>query len=487
MLVKLDQFAPDADFTVVGVAVEMSTLVPSLRGYKAAPTAVNAGLDALASECFGAAVMRKLDNSTRYIAGTATKLYESTGTTWTDVSRAVGGDYAAAGDTRWSFAQFGNVSLATNKADTLQYSLTGDFADVAGAPKAKLVETVNQFVFLADTDDASFGDSPNRWWCSAIGTYDDWTPDVDTQCVSGTLTSAPGRITAMKRLGDGIVFYKDRAMYIASYVGAPAVWDIQEIPGEIGCVSQAGIVNIGTAHVFVGYDNFYMFDGSRPVPIGNPLKDWWLSDLYVEYAYRIKTLHDRQASNVYFFYPSRGSAGTLDKCLVYNYRVNKWGVDDRTIQEVVDYVSAGLTFDSSFAAANTFGGMDTGITFDSPLLTAGSPVPAFIGTGNFTFTLTGAGGGWSITTNDFGSENEVLLLTKSRPRFLTAPTSATMTNYYRMVQGQALTTDVTTNYTVSNGSFDVLRAARWHRLQFVGLGGGEFGAIDVTTEVVGSE
>lgn len=484
MLVKIDQFAPDADFTVQGVAVDMSSMVPTLRGYRAAPTSTDTGFDALANTCYGAAVVRKLDNSTRYIAGTATHLYEISGTSWSDVSS---GTYNASADVRWDFAQFGNVTLATNKADTIQYSSSGAFAAVSGAPKAKLIETVNQFVFAADTDDAGFGDSPDRWWCAAIGTYDDWTPDTDTQCVSGRLTSAPGRINALKRLGDGIVAYKDRAIFVGSYVGAPEAWSFQEIPGDVGCMAQGGVVDIGAAHVFVGYDNFYIFDGSRPTPIGNLLKDWFFTNLYPDYAYRIRTVHDRQNSNVYFFYPSRSGAGALDSCIVYNYRVQKWGVDDRTIQETVDYVSAGLTFASSFATGNTFGGVDATITFDSPLLVAGQPAPAYIGTANKTWLLTGSPDAWSITTNDFGDDNAVSLLRRVRPRFLTAPTSSTLVNYYRMVEGASLTLDATTTYNSTYGSFDLLRSARWHRLIMSGSGGGEFGALDVQLVVAGGE
>lgn len=484
MLVKIDQFAPDADNTVQGVAVSMSSMVPSLKGYKAAPTTTDPGFAALASSCFGAAVVRKLDNTTRYITGTATKLYELSGSSWTDVSS---GTYNASADVRWDFAQFGNVTLATNKGDTVQQSSSGAFAAISGAPKAKLIETVNQFVMVADTDDGTFGDSPDRWWCSAIGDYTDWTPDIDTQCVSGRLTSASGRITALKRLGDGIVAYKDRAMYLASYVGAPEVWSFQEIPGDVGCMAQGGVVDIGAAHVFLGYDNFYIFDGSRPTPIGNMLKDWFFTNLYTDYAYRIKTVHDRPNSNVYFFYPSRSGGGALDSCVVYNYRVNKWGVADRTIEETVDYVSAGLTFDGTFAAATTFATVESTLTFDSPLLVAGQPAPAFVGTDHKTYLLTGSGNAWSITTNDFGDDNAVALLRRVRPRFLTAPSTSSMTNYYRMVMGGSLTMGATTTYNSTLNAFDVLRSARWHRLYIEGTGGGEFGALDVQLEVSGAE
>jgi hypothetical protein len=465
----------------------MTTLVPSLKGYKAAPTLTSPGFDAIASACYGAAVVRKLDNTTRFIVGTGTKLYELSGSSWTDVTRAVGGDYGASADIRWDFTQFGNVTMATNKSNVIQSSSSGAFADISGAPKAKLIETVNQFVIVADTDDASFGDSPDRWWCSAIGDYTDWTPDVATQCVSARLTSAPGRINALKRLGDSIVAYKDRAIYQGSYVGAPEVWSFQEIPGDVGCMAQGGIVDIGAAHVFVGYDNFYLFDGSRPTPIGNPLKDWFFVNLYTDYGYRIRSVHDRQNSLVYFCYPSRSGNGALDKAVVYNYRVDKWGVCDRTIEETVDYVSAGLTFDGTFAAATTFATVDPTLAFDSPLLVAGQPAPAIIDTSHYVQLMTGTGDTWSVTTNDFGDDNAVSLLRRVRPRFLTAPTTSSLVNYYRMVEGASLTLDATTTYTASNGSFDLLRSARWHRLIMSGTGGGEFGAFDVQLQVAGAE
>jgi hypothetical protein len=34
-----------------------------------------------------------------------------------------------------------------------------------------------------------------------------------------------------------------------------------------------------------------------------------------------------------------------DKCRVYNYKVNQWGVDDRQIEATTDFVAAALTYD----------------------------------------------------------------------------------------------------------------------------------------------
>lgn len=481
-MIKIERFAPDADFSVPGVIVECDHFVPSVRGYKSAPAASDPSLDALASTCYGAVVARKLDNSTRFIAGAATKLYELSGASWSDVSSVT---YGAATDARWDFAQFGNITLATNKNDYLQESTSGTFTAISGAPKAALVETVNNFVIVANTNDAGFGDSPDRWWCSAVGDHTDWTPNVATQCVSGRLTSSPGRINALRRLGDAVVAYKDRSIFVGSYVGAPEVWNFQEIPGQIGCPAQGGVQDIGAAHVFMGNTDFWIFDGSRPQPIGGDIRTWFFSNLFQDYAYRVQTVHDRRAGNVYFYFPSANGSGSLDSCVVYNYRAGKWGVDSRTVEATVDYISAGLTFASSFATGTTFTGVEAGLAFDSPLLVAGQPAPAYFNASHDVMLLTGTGGSWNFTTNDFGDDSDVTTITRVKPRFLTAPTTALMNNYHRMVMGDALTLDKTTTY--SNGRFDVIRSARWHRLAISGTGSMEVTGINVEGTGAGIE
>jgi hypothetical protein len=274
-------------------------------------------------------------------------------------------------------------------------------------------------------------------------------------------------------------------MFVGSYVGAPLVWNFQEIPGQVGCQAQNGVVDIGAAHVFIGYDNFYLFDGSRPTPIGNPIKNWFFSRLYTDYAYRIQTIHDRTSSNVYFFYPSNSGGGALDACVVFNYRTNKWGVDNRTVEATIDFVSAGLTYDSSFATTYTYDTVEPSLTYDSPLLVAGRPAPAYFDSAHKVYTLTGAGNEWGFTTNDFGDDNGVNLLRRVKPRWLTKPTTATMQNWYRMSEGDSLNAGATTS--MYDSRFDVLRASRWHRLDFAGVGGVELSMIDVQMAPAGNE
>lgn len=469
-------YAPDLDTTTPGIMTGCLAMIPTMRGMRAAPAASDAGLDALSAASKGATVARKLDNSTRFIAGTATTLEENaSGTTWTDRTRAVGGAYNLGTDSRWRFAQFGDVTLAAAKSDTLQASSSGAFADISGAPKADIVETVGQFVMLLNTNDGTFGDSPDRWFSSGIADHTVWTPAIATQCATGRLTSTSGPIRGGKRLGDAMVAYKDRAMFIGVYVGPPLIWDWREVSDTVGAPCNEAIVPVttkagGAAHIFIGYDDFYYYDGSRPIPIQNPVKKTIFEEISKSFLSRTWALHDRVNSVIFFFYVST-AAGGIDKCVAYNYRkdqwLDSWGRHDMTIEAAIEYVTAGVTYDD---LGTLFATYDTNIPFsyDSPFWVSNYPQPAIFDTSHKVATLTGTPGASSFTLADIGNDSEVLTLQRARPRYLTAPSSATLQNGYKMLSGDSFTNDATT--TLVNGKFDVLRSARWHRLTHTASG-----------------
>lgn len=95
----------------------------------------------------------KLDDSRRLFAGTGTKLQELVSGTWTDRSRGAG--YTVGTDSSWTFAQFGDSTLACSGAETIQRSTTGAFADISGAPSAQVLFTVGSFVMALNTNDGS--------------------------------------------------------------------------------------------------------------------------------------------------------------------------------------------------------------------------------------------------------------------------------------------------------------------------------------------
>jgi hypothetical protein len=60
-----------------------------------------------------------------------------------------------------------------------------------------------------------------------------------------------------------------------------------------------------------------------------------------------------------------------------------------------------------------------------------------------------------------------------------------MTNYYKDAEGDDLVADVTTSMSLSR--FDVLRSARWHRLQFEMVGDATLNEMDIQYQMDGNE
>jgi hypothetical protein len=460
-------FQPDADPTLPGIIQDCTMVIPTLKGLRSAPQPVAVqGLPALAAQARGAAVVYKLDASTRMLAGTATALYEASTTAWNAVTRSSGGAYTLGSNDRWRFAQFGDVTIAAAKSDTLQFSSAGLFADISGAPKAALVETVGYFVFVADTNEATFGDCPNRWWCSAIGNYSSWAPSIATQATSGVLTSVAGKITALRRFGDNIIVYKQRGMYLGTYQGPPLAWAFTEIPGVAGALSHECVVNVGTPenprHIFMGFEDFYSFDGSRPVPIGTGrVREFVFKRINRSRLFACVAAHDPINTLVYFYY-AVGDSSTPDNCVVYNYRTDRWGKANFGVEVALEYVAAGISYDDVGTYYPTYESFAR-TAYDSVFYQGTNPVPAVFDTTHMLTTLTGAATNSSIRLSEYGDEETFTTLTRVVPRWLTPPTASTLVNSYRHERDDDYTEDVQTGMV--NARFDVLRSSRWHMLR----------------------
>jgi hypothetical protein len=353
------------------------------------------------------------------------------------------------------------------------------FSDISGAPVAKCIDAVNGFVMVGNLSTAN-----NGWKCSAVRDSTDWTESVTTQCVSGTLVEVAGPITAVRRLGASCVFYKEKAVYVASYVGAPQVWNIQHIPGENGTPCQEAVVDIGPLHIFVGPSDFYTFDGSRPTAIGQGIKEWFFRDLNKTYASRIIGKHDPLNTQVYFFYPSTDSAtGAIDSAVVYNYKTQKWGAAALAIEAAFDYATGAISYATISDYFATYAAINT--SYDSPFWASGSPVLAVFDTSHVVKTLTGDSTTSDMTMTLVGDDSGFSTVTRVRPRFITAPTSATLTNSHSNTTGGAMTADATTS--LDSGKFDLLRSARWHKLKLSFVGPVELTGNDITLMADGKE
>jgi hypothetical protein len=485
-VIPVTQFAPNADPTTPGTLTEIDNIIPSERGWRSAYSLTDAGMASLSATCVGAALCTLMDGSRVLIAGFSSGLRLRSAATWADRNGA--DSYKATEDLRWRFAQMGDYILAATCSNSIQVSASGaTFTAVPSfAPQASLIESVYGFIFAADTNDATYGDQADRWWCSALFDHTSWTPDVATQATTGRLVSTPGPITGLRRLGTNIVAYKERSMYVGEYVEPPTVWDFNLISSDVGCPSHEAVVNLGRSHLFPGASNFYWFDGAsvQPIPGAEAVREWFFDvELYNDYANRIQAAHDPAKGLIYWAYPRAGGSAMPARCVVYNYKMGRWGWADYGIECAVDYVASGLTYDGLGTFYSTY---DAGIdrTYDSPLWVPDKVVPAVFDTSHVLRTIDGASASATFTTWHLGDDQQYNLLRRARVRWLTAPTLATMDLYTRDQHGGTFALRVGP-VAESGNKFDALASARWHKVKISTTGDCEFSGIAVDLQPQG--
>lgn len=479
-------FAPDLDPASPGVIADCQQIIPTVRGF-AAEKALTVISSALPATSYGMATVLRQDGTRREIAGTLTRLYELSGTSWTDVSKS--GGYSNVNN-RWRFAEFGNATLATNGADSIQVSNSAGSAFAAlgsgsvNAPAAQIIETVAGFAMAFNTNDApgspSYGYSPDRWWCSALYDHTNWTPSVTTQCATGRFIDAPGPITAAKKLGDNVVVYKDRAMFIGTYQGPPIIWAWTQVSSEVGAISPDAVVNIGTAHIFFGADHFWMFDGSRPVQIDNPIREWFLANSASASRNLMQATYDRKNGLVRFYFSSAGNnTGSLDRCIVYHIPTNRWGKADQQIETVSEIILPGVTYDGfgSFNGGSWTWDTLPSIIYDSDTFSSQFGLPGVIDTSHRLNSMTGVPASSMILTGTYGDDNIYSSLKRIRCRFTVPPASGSVVTSFRSDSGVPFST-TTKTANLNGAKFDVLQQGRWHRGQFTFNGNVELSAIE---------
>lgn len=461
-------FTPDAPTTADGIIVDCANFIPYEAGMKAAPSAVAQGGSALGAATRGATTITRLDASRRVFVGTTAEIRELSGTTFTDRTRGAG--YSLGAGTHWSWVQFGDNTYAVNIDTVVQKSTTAAFADVSGAPKAKVIASLltsgGGFVFAFNTIDGTYGTSPDRWWNSALNDGDDWAvnPTV-TLCNTGRLLGAEGPITAAKSFGsDRIMAYKDRSIYAGRFVGGASVFEWTEIP-SIGCAGPDAIVDIGTAHVFVGQDNIYMFDGARPFSIADgQTRQWFLDNSSITYRQYAQMQYDRDAKLIWIFFASNNSTtGLPDRALVYHLATKQWGRADRNMETAFIYNTPALTWDGG---SGTWDAQTNSWDQSNP----GNRILAFYDTAHTLYLLNGTPGSSYFVSNDIGNDSAVSKLIEVSLRYMTAPTTASTSAYYSMATGGNPSVGLTQSaYDVpANGSnkFKFRQTARFHRIQF---------------------
>ena len=108
----------------------------------------------------------------------------------------------------------------------------------------------------------------------------------------------------------------------------------------------------------------------------------------------------------------------------------------------------------------------------------GTYLPANVGGDGIVTILDGESGTSYYTTGNLGSDGAITVLSRVRPRFTTVPTTGEQQHSYADQLGA---TEVISQVasSISDGAFDHVFAARWHKLKHTFTGNMEVMGIDI--------
>lgn len=356
--------------------VDAKNVIADATSYRSFPS-MAVYSSALNSACTGAVAVKSVGTPSNF-AGTATKLYLLSGATYNDVSIAA--NYTGSTENRWSFATYGKRVIATNLSDNPQSYVLGTsalFADLTTLVKGRYVGVVREFVVFAYTNDATNGTLSNgvRW--SAQNDPTDYVISASTQADSQQVYGEGelGDITGFVGGERGTVFFEG-GVFLMNYVGAPVVFNFDQIVFGNGCVAPGSIASYGGMIFYLGPDGFYMLNGAQVTPIGNDKADkWFYSDFDQTLSHLANAVIDPINKLYILAYPGAGNNGTCNRLIMYNWASGRWSyAEPGNLAVLVNSMSQSTDPDAA-TTETIYGNPDTGpfadVSLDSRIFIGG--------------------------------------------------------------------------------------------------------------------
>lgn len=413
-MIPFGQWRPDAAQINAPVCITANNCIPGVTSFLPLPSPV-ASTSALASASRGAVSILLDDGTVATYAGTATKLYRlNSSAGWDDVSRLVGGAYAVGTGEQWKFDSYGDNLIAANVSDVLQYiSVTSgtNFAAVSGAPKARYVAVMREFVFTG----AIFGNEKRVQW-SANGDMTGWTAGTNESDYQDIPNGGPVR----GLIGGEVayVFQASKVTRITYAPGTPYIMQFDEVEGGVGLAGPHSLVKLRNEAYYLATDGFRKFAlGSvQSVPVGTAkFAKWFLGDIKAGTELTVIGAANPVRPQIVWAYQSRSASGSNpNKLLIYDWSLDEATTADMTVESLIKWLSPGLTLDGMTAAGYT--SMDTlPFSLDSPFWKGAASVLGIFSTDHKLSLLSGTPMEAQFITGD-GMQKSRMLIQRTRPK-----------------------------------------------------------------------
>lgn len=255
-------------------------------------------------------------------------------------------------DDRWTSAIINSIFVINNGADVPHYwngNVATDLATLTAWNSnwrcKSIVSFKDYLVALNVTKSGTNYGSMVKWSSAAVpgtlpSTWDE--TDVTKDAGEQDLSETPDEIVDAMKLGDALIIYKQRSMYLMTFVGQPYIFRFQKLPFEYGILARGCVTDTPLGHVVLTNGDVVLHSGQSPQSIATAqVKDYIFSNISNNYYDRAFVCTNPQKYEVLVCFPTEGSS-TCDKAAVWNWKDNTWGLRD--LQDVT-YGASGLISD----------------------------------------------------------------------------------------------------------------------------------------------
>lgn len=203
---------------------------------------------------------------------------------------------------------------------------------ISGVPSARYGLVANSHAFLGGVNDGVTSQLARTQW-SDLDAPESFGIDVEaSEADFFDLEPDSREITGLSYQRGSVVVYAQNTIWLASYVGFPGGFRHDPIFPGVGNVFHDAVVRAKDVDFFIGPDNFYALNGSQLVPIGDPIYERFINDVYMSPVAGVAPLsvrgyHDPRKRQVFWVYSSRSQSFAMWS-VVYNYGENKWSERD---------------------------------------------------------------------------------------------------------------------------------------------------------------
>lgn len=454
-------FAPDLDQNTPGACQVMEGVIPTLKGFRAAPSAdtTQRFLPLAASALHDATVIAGfyMQNRSMFVIGKNRIWQHQHSTTAVDVSGSV--TASATSETYpMSMVEFGNQAYVASHDVTLAYQPSSGtaFQSITGAPVASFLVAADRFVLAFRGD--GFNDS---WRCSARDNGLSWTASPAFLATQGRLPDDDAYgIKAVNTIGNEVLLFKSHTTYRGRFIPNNAeVWVWEKLSINTGAIYGYTTARYRQGLVFLSNDNLYYYDGANLQGLMDERLALWYAERVLSDQTRAFVVVDEMRDLVWIstlMYDDESSTTYNRMTLIVHPPTKRW--TKWNSNGLKSLVSAPSIWPGAWASTVSRGDLRRvwGIrNFD----VIADQMPRELAA-DATATATA-----TITTNDFGNAFLDAELSRASLKFTSAPAAATVTHYSR----NSLDATLETRGTIArsaDGLFDVRQNARWHRLQF---------------------